>query len=492
MTTAYLALDQGTTSTRAAVFDTSGCLICLAQKEFKQIFPQDGWVEHDLEEIWQTCIEVIAEATSEARRQGHKVKAMGITNQRETTCIWNRDTGIPVYNAIVWQDRRTSVFCGELSSAGHETFVSERSGLLIDPYFSASKVRWILDNVPGARQQAERGDLAFGTIETFLIWRLTGGKFHLTDATNAARTSLFDIRSGQWDRGLCELFDVPEAILGEVRDCTNIDVDTSVLEGDQLKILSSIGDQQSAAVGQACFEPGDIKSTYGTGGFLMLNTGDLLVRSSNRLVSTIGLQVGGTRTYALEGSIFVAGAVVQWLRDGMGLIKHASETSVRAQKSGDDELYMVPAFTGLGAPWWVPEARGAVFGITRDTGPNDFIKAALDSVAYQTCDLFDALACDGVTPKAVRVDGGMATNDWFLQRLSDLLDLTVERPSVTETTAVGVAMLAALADGVFSDLREIGKNWQLEAKFQSTMSLEVRRQLKSGWGKAIERTKLRL
>lgn len=492
MTTAYLALDQGTTSTRAAVFDTSGCLICLAQKEFKQIFPQDGWVEHDLEEIWQTCIEVIAEATAEARRQGHKVKAMGITNQRETTCIWNRGTGIPVYNAIVWQDRRTSVFCGELSSAGHETFVSERSGLLIDPYFSASKVRWILDNVPGARQQAERGDLAFGTIETFLIWRLTGGKFHLTDATNAARTSLFDIRSGQWDRGLCELFDVPESILGEVRDCTSIDVDTSVLEGDQLKILSSIGDQQSAAVGQACFEPGDIKSTYGTGGFLMLNTGNLLVRSSNRLVSTIGLQVGGTRTYALEGSIFVAGAVVQWLRDGMGLIKHASETSVRAQKSGDDELYMVPAFTGLGAPWWVPEARGAVYGITRDTGPNDFIKAALDSVAYQTCDLFDALACDGVTPKAVRVDGGMATNDWFLQRLSDLLDLTVERPSVTETTAVGVAMLAALADGVFSDLRDIGKNWQLEAKFQSTMNLEVRRQLKSGWGKAIERTKLRL
>ena len=492
MTTAYLALDQGTTSTRAAVFDTSGCLICLAQKEFKQIFPQDGWVEHDLEEIWQTCIEVIAEATAEARRQGHKVKAMGITNQRETTCIWNRGTGVPVYNAIVWQDRRTSVFCGELSSAGHETFVSERSGLLIDPYFSASKVRWILDNVPGARQQAERGDLAFGTIETFLIWRLTGGKFHLTDATNAARTSLFDIRTGQWDRGLCELFGVPESILGEVRDCTSIDVDTSVLEGDQLKILSSIGDQQSAAVGQACFEPGDIKSTYGTGGFLMLNTGNLLVRSSNRLVSTIGLQVGGTRTYALEGSIFVAGAVVQWLRDGMGLIKHASETSVRAQKSGDDELYMVPAFTGLGAPWWVPEARGAVYGITRDTGPNDFIKAALDSVAYQTCDLFDALACDGVTPKAVRVDGGMATNDWFLQRLSDLLDLTVERPSVTETTAVGVAMLAALADGVFSDLREIGKNWQLEAKFQSTMSLEVRRQLKSGWGKAIERTKLRL
>ncbi|MBT4385810.1 MAG: glycerol kinase, partial [Betaproteobacteria bacterium] len=291
MTTAYLALDQGTTSTRAAVFDTSGCLICLAQKEFKQIFPQDGWVEHDLEEIWQTCIEVIAEATTEARRQGHKVKAMGITNQRETTCIWNRGTGVPVYNAIVWQDRRTSVFCGELSSAGHETFVSERSGLLIDPYFSASKVRWILDNVPGARQQAERGDLAFGTIETFLIWRLTGGKFHLTDATNAARTSLFDIRSGQWDRGLCELFGVPESILGEVRDCTSIDVDTSVLEGDQLKILSSIGDQQSAAVGQACFEPGDIKSTYGTGGFLMLNTGNLLVRSSNRLVSTIGLQV---------------------------------------------------------------------------------------------------------------------------------------------------------------------------------------------------------
>ena len=492
MTSAYLSLDQGTTSTRAIVFDVSGRLICVSQKEFTQIFPRDGWVEHNLEELWETCIGVITDATDEARRQGYKVKAMGITNQRETTCIWDRGTGIPLYNAIVWQDRRTSKFCGELSLAGHDAFVSERSGLLIDPYFSASKIRWVLNHVKGARQKAERGELAFGTVETFLIWRLTGGKYHLTDATNAARTSLFDIRSGQWDKGLCELFDVPESILAEVRDCTNIDVDTTVLVGEQLRILSAIGDQQSASVGQACLESGDIKSTYGTGGFVMLNTGQVLVRSSNRLVSTIGLQVGGERSYALEGSIFVAGAVVQWLRDGMGLIKTASETSLRAQTSVDDELYMVPAFTGLGAPWWVPDARGAVYGITRDTGPDDFIKAALDSVAYQTCDLFDALACDGVTPKTVRVDGGMTANDWFLQRLADLLDLTVERPSVTETTALGAAMLAALADGAFSELRDIGKSWRLEAKFQSTMETDVRTQLKLGWGRAIEKTKLKL
>jgi glycerol kinase len=364
--------------------------------------------------------------------------------------------------------------------------------LLIDPYFSASKVGWILNNVEGARQKAEQGELAFGTIETFLIWRLTGGKYHLTDATNAARTSLFDIRTGQWDQDLCQLFDVPESMLAEVRDCTNINVDTTSLEGEQLRILSAIGDQQSASVGQSCLEAGDIKSTYGTGGFVMLNTGKQLVRSSSRLVSTIGLQVDGERSYALEGSIFVAGAVVQWLRDGLGLIENAAETSLRAQNSVDDELYMVPAFTGLGAPWWVPEARGAVYGITRDTGPNDFIKAALDSVAYQTCDLLDALASDGVMPKTVRVDGGMAANDWFLQRLADLLDLTVERPLVTETTAFGAAMLAALADGAFADLRDIKSSWQLETKFQSTMKPSVRNQLKLGWGRAIQKTKLTL
>ena len=492
MTLAYLALDQGTTSTRAIVFDTTGRLICVSQKEFKQFFPQDGWVEHDLEEIWQTCIAVIAEATNEARRHGHKVKAMGITNQRETTCVWNRYTGAPLHHAIVWQDRRTADFCRELSSTGHESFISDRSGLLIDPYFSASKVGWILNNVEGARQKAEQGELAFGTIETFLIWRLTGGKYHLTDATNAARTSLFDIRTGQWDQDLCQLFDVPESMLAEVRDCTNINVDTTSLEGEQLRILSAIGDQQSASVGQSCLEAGDIKSTYGTGGFVMLNTGKQLVRSSSRLISTIGLQVDGERSYALEGSIFVAGAVVQWLRDGLGLIENAAETSLRAQNSVDDELYMVPAFTGLGAPWWVPEARGAVYGITRDTGPNDFIKAALDSVAYQTCDLLDALASDGVMPKTVRVDGGMAANDWFLQRLADLLDLTVERPLVTETTAFGAAMLAALADGAFADLRDIKSSWQLETKFQSTMKPSVRNQLKLGWGQAIEKTKLTL
>ena len=492
MKAAYLSLDQGTTSTRAILFDIDGQMICSSQQEFRQIFPQDGWVEHDPEEIWQSSLDVIRNVMHTAQSHGHIVKAMGITNQRETTLVWNRHTGKPIYNAIVWQDRRTAERCKSLFNAGHEQLVSERTGLVIDPYFSASKIGWILDNVEGAREAAEKGDLAFGTVETFLIWRLTDGKHHLTDATNASRTALLDMRSGQWDLDLCNLFGVPETMLPEIRDCTDINVDTTCLPDKQIKILAAIGDQQSAAVGQACFAPGDIKATYGTGCFVILNTGQKPVRSSNRLLTTIGLQTSGKRYYALEGSIFIAGAVIQWLRDGMGMISSAAETMDRAQTASDSGLYMVPAFTGLGAPWWAADARGAIYGITRDTGVDDFVRAALDSVAYQTCDLFDAMARDGARPTAVKVDGGMVANDWFMQRLSDFLNLEVNRPAITETTASGAAMLAALADGAFAELEDISQSWQLERLFSPQMKLNDRARLKSGWDNAVIKTRMSL
>ena len=492
MKAAYLSLDQGTTSTRAILFDIDGQMICSSQQEFRQIFPQDGWVEHDPEEIWQSSLDVIRNVMQTAQSHGHIVKAMGITNQRETTLVWNRHTGKPIYNAIVWQDRRTAERCKSLFNAGHEQLVSERTGLVIDPYFSASKIGWILDNVEGAREAAEKGDLAFGTVETFLIWRLTDGKHHLTDATNASRTALLDMRSGQWDLDLCNLFGVPETMLPEIRDCTDINVDTTCLPDKQIKILAAIGDQQSAAVGQACFAPGDIKATYGTGCFVILNTGQKPVRSSNRLLTTIGLQTSGKRYYALEGSIFIAGAVIQWLRDGMGMISSAAETMDRAQTASDSGLYMVPAFTGLGAPWWAADARGAIYGITRDTGVDDFVRAALDSVAYQTCDLFDAMARDGARPTAVKVDGGMVANDWFMQRLSDFLNLEVNRPAITETTASGAAMLAALADGAFAELEDISQSWQLERLFSPQMKLNNRARLKSGWDNAVIKTRMSL
>lgn len=492
MKAAYLSLDQGTTSTRAMIFDIDGKAIFTAQQEFPQIYPDDGWVEHDPETLWQTSFEVMQTALDMAQTHGHKVKAMGITNQRETTIIWNRQTGKPIYNAIVWQDRRTSDRCQALVQAGHEALVSERAGLVIDPYFSASKISWILDNVEGARNAAEAGDLAFGTVESFLIWRLSGGTHHLTDATNAARTSLVDIRTGDWDLDLCNLFNVPSAILPHIVDCTAINVDASEVLGRPMKILSAIGDQQSAAVGQACFSPGDIKSTYGTGCFVILNTGTELVRSSNRLLTTIGLQIEGRRYYALEGSIFIAGAVVQWLRDNMGLIASAEETEQRAAQSAATGLYMVPAFTGLGAPWWSADARGAIYGITRDTGPNDFIRAALDSVAFQTCDLFDAMTGDGVAPVSVKIDGGMVANDFFVQSLSNLLNLPVNRPAVTETTAFGAAMLAALADGAFAGLDDIAESWQLERQFTPQMDRTTRHKLKQGWAEAVTKTRLSL
>ena len=492
MKAAYLALDQGTTSSRAIIFDLDGQSVCTSQKEFTQYFPHDGWVEHDPEEIWNSSVEVVRAARQAAEQQGYVIKGIGITNQRETTIIWDKATGTPIYNAIVWQDRRTAATCRELVAGGHEALVSERAGLVVDPYFSASKISWILDHVDGARSRAEKGELAFGTVDSFLIWRLTEGRQHITDATNASRTSLMDIRSGEWDHDLCNLFNVPYQMLPEIVECAGWSHQTSDVIGKPLPILASIGDQQGAAVGQGCLRSGQIKSTYGTGCFVILNTGDRLVRSSNRLLTTIGLSVEGQTSYALEGSIFIAGAVIQWLRDGMGLVQSAAETEARASAAADSGLYMVPAFTGLGAPWWAADARGAIYGITRDTGPDDFIRAALDSVAYQTCDLFDAMARDGVRPEDVRVDGGMVANDWFMQRLSDFLNLAVERPRVTETTALGAAMLAALSDGAFASLDDIAESWQLDRRFEPKMVAHHRIKLRSGWDQAVTKTRLSL
>ena len=437
MAAAYLAIDQGTTSSRAIVFGEDGKIIALAQQEFTQHYPQSGWVEHDAEEIWSTTLKVIVEARSDAEKAAADIRGIGMTNQRETTIIWDRKTGAPIHRAIVWQDRRTAETCRSLSLDGHEDTITGTSGLVIDPYFSASKIAWILDHVKGARARAEAGELAFGTVESFLIWRLTGGKKHLSDATNAARTSLFDIEKGAWDADLCRIFNVPMAILPEVVDCAGKMAETTSEIGAPLPILAAIGDQQAAAVGQGCLDAGQIKSTFGTGCFVILNTGAVRLHSGNRLLSTVAYQIEGRRSYALEGSIFIAGAVVQWLRDGLGIIGTAQETeAMAAALSGNQALYMVPAFTGLGAPWWSPDARGAIYGITRDTGPAEMARAALEAVAYQTSDLFSAMARDGVRPAMLKVDGGMAANNWLMQFLADILDMPVQRPKVLETTAL--------------------------------------------------------
>ena len=493
MAAAYLAIDQGTTSSRAIVFGEDGTIIALAQQEFTQHYPQSGWVEHDAEEIWSTTLRVIVEARKEAEKAGADIRGIGITNQRETTIIWDRNTGEPIHRAIVWQDRRTAKTCRSLSLEGHEDTITGTSGLVIDPYFSASKIAWILDHVKGARARAEAGELAFGTVESFLIWRLTGGQKHLSDATNAARTSLFDIENGTWDAALCRIFNVPMAILPEVVDCAGNMGETTAEIGSPLPILAAIGDQQAAAVGQGCLDAGQIKSTFGTGCFVILNTGDMRLHSGNRLLSTVAYQIEGRRSYALEGSIFIAGAVVQWLRDGLGIIGTAQETeAMAAALSGNQALYMVPAFTGLGAPWWSPDARGAIYGITRDTGPAEMARAALESVAYQTSDLFGAMARDGVRPAMLKVDGGMAANNWLMQFLADILDMPVQRPKVLETTALGAAMLAALADGRFASLDDTRKQWQLDRDFTPSMTVSKRQELLSGWEEAVTRTRLGL
>jgi glycerol kinase len=486
-----LSIDQGTTSSRAVLYDLQGKACFTAQREFPQYFPQDGWVEHDPEEIWATTLAVTREVCSKAEELGGAVSAIGITNQRETTVVWDRVTGEPIYKAIVWQDRRTSNFCQELKEQGAESLVTQKSGLLLDPYFSASKINWILDNVENARDRAQRGELAFGTIDSFLIWRLTEGRVHATDATNASRTLLFNIHTQEWDQELLALFDIPIGMLAQVKDSADDFgvCSTKILPGN-IPIAGVAGDQHAALIGQACFNPGMIKSTYGTGCFVMMNTGDQAVTSHNRLLTTVAYRLNGKVTYATEGSIFVAGAGVQWLRDGIGIIDDAAETEVLASSQPNNAgVYFVPAFTGLGAPHWDPDARGAIFGITRDTGVGNIVRAMLESICYQTADLFQAMEQDGVRPDRLRVDGGMVGNDWLCGFLADILGIPVERPLVTETTALGAAILAGLQIGVFESTDEIQKQWQCDRSFEVNMDPTLREQLLADWRKAVSKVK---
>lgn len=483
-----LAIDQGTTSSRAMVFDRSGVMISLAQESFPQLYPQEGWVEHNPEAIWSTVKATTRQALKEATDKGRQVAAIGITNQRETVIIWDRKTGKPIYNAIVWQDRRTADTCQKLVKDGHEPMVQEKTGLVIDPYFSASKIAWLLDHVDGARPRAEAGELACGTIDTFLIWRLTGGKVHATDATNACRTSLYHLEEGKWDQELLDLFRVPTSILPDVKDsAAAFGTTTDDAIGRTLPISGVAGDQQAATIGQACFAPGQLKSTYGTGCFALMNTGEQLVRSRNRLLSTIAYQIHGKPTYAVEGSIFIAGAAVQWLRDEVGIVTSSAETAERAARAAPDaNVVMVPAFTGMGAPHWSPHARAAVFGMTRATGPDELSRAALEGVVYQTHDLFDAMARDGLRPSAVRVDGGMAANDWFVQKLSDILDLPVDRPAMLETTALGATYLAGLQQGIYTSLDDIADNWSIDSETRPKMDPAERQTLLKRWHACVD------
>ena len=487
-----LAIDQGTTSSRAILFAADGSPQHSAQQEFAQHFPADGWVEHDGEDIWHSTLAVCREVLDKAGISASEVAGIGITNQRETTLLWDAESGELLHHAIVWQDRRTADFCARLKADGHETLISERTGLLIDPYFSATKLRWLLDEVPDARARAERGELRFGTVDCFLLWRLTGGQVHRTDATNASRTMLFNIHTQQWDEELLSLLDIPASLLPEVMDSAADfgQTDASVL-GASVPVCGIAGDQQAALIGQACFSPGMVKSTYGTGCFMVMNTGDTPIRSQNRLLTTVGYRLKGQTTYALEGSIFVAGAAIQWLRDGLKLIQHAGETEALARQAGDHNgVYLVPAFTGLGAPYWDPAARGAIFGLTRDTGIAQIVAAGPQSVCFQTRDLLDAMQADGAqNTAALRVDGGMVINNWVVQELANILGVTVDRPQVTETTALGAAYLAGLQLGIFKNLDDIASHWACERTFTPVMAEEQRSALYEGWLDAIRRVR---
>ena len=488
-----LAIDQGTTSSRAIIFRDDQSIAAIEQEEFTQYFPKSGWVEHDPEEIWQSVISVCQKAIAKAGIEPADIAAIGITNQRETTVVWDRETGKAVYNAIVWQDRRTSEFCNELKAANIEAGITDKTGLLLDPYFSGTKLRWILENVDGARAKAEAGKLAFGTVDSFLIWRLTGGENHVTDATNASRTLLFNISSNEWDDELCDLLSVPKAMLPKVLDCAaDFGTTNKNLLGAALPICGVAGDQQAATIGNACFAPGMMKSTYGTGCFALLNTGYDQVTSKNRMLTTIAYRLGGKTTYALEGSIFMAGATVQWLRDGLKIIETAEQTSEMARAADDEQnLYMVPAFTGLGAPYWDADARGAVFGMTRNTGPNEFARAALQAVCYQTRDLLEAMQADwgGQNGETIlRVDGGMVASDWTMQFLADMLNAPVDRPTILETTAMGAAWLAGSYAGVWPDKDGFAAKWERERRFEPNMNDETSTQLFAEWEDAVLRT----
>jgi len=488
--TYVIAIDQGTTSSRAILFDGDMKIAAVAQKEFKQHFPASGWVEHDPEDLYQTVLETGHEAMEKLGIAASDIAAIGITNQRETTLVWDRATGTPLHNAIVWQDRRTADYCAKMVAAGHEPTITEKTGLLFDPYFSSTKAKWILDQTEGARERARNGELLFGTVDTWLIWRLTGGARHVTDATNAARTMLYDIHKGAWSTTICDLLDVPQQMLPEVLDCA-ADFGTTDVFGGPIPILGVAGDQQAATVGQACFAPGMMKSTYGTGCFALLNTGETPVQSTNRLLTTIAYQLDGRPTYALEGSIFIAGAVVQWLRDGLKIIDRAEQTQAMAQSADQAQsVVLVPAFTGLGAPYWNPDCRGAVFGLTRNSGPDELARAALESVGYQTRDLLEAMRGDmgGTGDGVLRVDGGMTASDWTMQFLSDIIDAPVDRPQVLETTALGAAWLAGMKAGVYPDAAGFAEGWALDRRFQPDMADDDRETKYARWKKAVSAT----
>ena len=487
-----LAIDQGTTSSRALLFDEAIKLAAIAQQEFPQHYPQSGWVEHDPEDLWSTTVDTCRQAIAKAGVSPGDIAAIGITNQRETTLVWDRATGHPIHRAIVWQDRRTADKCAQLKQDGHEPAVTAKTGLLLDPYFSGTKIAWLLDNVEGARQKAAAGRLAFGTVDTYLLWRLTGGKVHATDATNASRTLLYDIHQGRWCAELCSLLNVPKALLPEVRDsAANFGETDSAIFGASISVTGIAGDQQAATIGQACFEPGMAKSTYGTGCFALLNTGATPVASTNRLLTTIAYQFDGRPTYALEGAIFIAGAAVQWLRDGLRIIDDAAQSGALAESANDTEhVYLVPAFVGLGAPYWDADCRGAMFGLTRNTGRAEFARAALESVCFQTRDLLEAMRADwgDAGSTVLRVDGGMVASDWTMQRLADILDAPVDRPEILETTALGAAYLAGMQVGLYPAPDEFAKRWALERRFEPRMADEERAKKYAGWKDAVART----
>ena len=487
-----LALDQGTTSTRAIVFDHDGAIRAVAQKEFTQIFPQAGWVEHDPREIWASQIGVAVEALGRARVRPSDVAAIGITNQRETTIVWDRETGEPIHNAIVWQDRRTADYCERLKAEGAGETIQAKTGLLVDAYFSASKIRWILDNVPGARARAAAGALAFGTVDSWLVWQLTGQARHVTDVSNASRTMLFNIHTKRWDEELLRLFDIPASLLPEVRSSSEIYGAVSATLGiEAVPIAGIAGDQQAALFGQMCLQPGMSKNTYGTGCFLLQNIGTTATRSKQQLVTTVAWEIGGRTEYALEGSVFIGGAVVQWIRDGLGLIRTAPEIEALAASVGDNGgVYLVPAFAGLGAPHWDPYARGTIVGITRGTTSAHIARAALESIAYQVADLLDAMAADsGIALKELRVDGGASTNDTLMQFQADLLGVPVVRPAVTETTALGAAYLAGLAVGYWPSVAAITGQWKVDRRFEPAMARAAANALRERWRAALERSK---
>ncbi|MBA83972.1 MAG: glycerol kinase [Rhodobacteraceae bacterium] len=482
-----LALDQGTTSSRAIVFDARMRAIAVAQHEFPQYFPASGWVEHAPQDLWDTTARSAQQAVAQAGLTGADIAGIGITNQRETTLLWDAETGECLHNAIVWQDRRTADLCDTLRAAGLEQTVRQQTGLLLDPYFSGTKLKWLLENVAGARARAEAGKLRFGTVDCYLIWKLTGGRVHATDATNAARTLLFDIHTGDWSPEICAALDIPRSLLPEVRDCAADFGETDLL-GARTPILGVAGDQQAATIGQACFQPGMMKSTYGTGCFALFNTGEVPVMSENKLLTTIAYQLDGRRTYALEGSIFIAGAVVQWLRDGLGILEKASESGALARAADPaQDLVIVPAFTGLGAPYWAPQTRGAVFGLTRNSGPAEFARAALESVGLQTRDLLEAMRADwpSASETVLRVDGGMAASDWTMQFLADILGAPVDRPQVLETTARGAAWLAGMRTGLYPDRAGFAAGWAAERRFDPQMPPAARVEKYARWKRAV-------